>query len=129
MERLNESSSISKDIDHLTYVGLEILEKSKTKISIKIMNFHIFCILSLIKSLFFKYSNYHEFCFYVHNKTPNLNLVQCGMTKQRRFNTRTMIKMKFENIKTKFIKVAIFKKETFCSRFKCKNKKKLGFQY
>ena len=46
-----------------------------------------------------------EFCFYI----PNIYLVQCGIIKQCHFDVKIIIKMKYLDIKIKFIKVVIFK--------------------
>ena len=63
------------------------------------------------KSLHFKYSNFHKFCFYILNKTMTLYPIN----KRRDFDARTIIKMKVEDIKAKFMKIAIVKKQTYCS--------------
>ena len=47
---------------------------------------------------------------YILSQDPEPLPVQCDTTKQHRFDAKTIIKLQIKDIKTKFIKIAIFKK-------------------
>ena len=70
-----------------------------------------FAFKSRTKNLLFKYNNFNEFCFYIINKTPNLNPSSRPMwydEKPYGFDVRTTIKMNVKDIKAKFMKIVIF---------------------
>ena len=62
----------------------------------------------LATNLLLKYNKFHEFCFYILYKTPNLYPIQRGKTRRRHFDAKTIIKMKVGDIKTKSMIIAIF---------------------
>ena len=82
-----------------------------------------FVFKSRTKSLLFKYSNFHEFFFYILNFHFNYS---CSI-KTTSFRHATLDKVEVrsfvEDIKTKFMKFVIFKTQTFCSSFKYKTDK------
>ena len=49
--------------------------------------------------------------------------------KERGFDVKTIIKMKVLDIKTKFMKVVILKKQIFCSEFNHKSHESSRFYY
>ena len=74
-----------------------------------------FAFKSRTKSLFFKYNNLHEFFFYILNFHFNYS----SSIKTTSFRHATLDKVEVlsfvGDIKTKFMKVVIFKTQTFCS--------------
>ena len=71
--------------------------------------------------------NFHEFYFYMLNLYFNYSFSIKTMSISRATLDRVEIRNLARNIKTKLMKVVIFKKQIFCSRFIYKNHESSGF--
>ena len=75
----------------------------------------------------FKYSNFHKFCFYIlnfyFNCSSNIKTILFFRVTLEMIEVWSLV----GDMKTKFIKIAIFKKQIFCSGFKYKSHKSSRF--
>ena len=92
------------------------------------MNFHDFYIYILNKKFVFKYNNFHEFCFYI----PTFILIVVLVSNKMPFRRVMLIGHGRSSescwiIKTKYMKVVVFKKQTSYLGFKYKSHKNSRF--